>query len=138
MFLQFDNRLLEIEPIPGFVPWCEDGEVVPERETVTTYPFAGNAGMVARFLEVRLLGGDGPGAPGIGRIEDAQAAYQAVLLDPMAQSTVNVQIVQWKALDLPDAAAVNESPGPVEIVTEDVAPAEENAPSDDSEAGDGE
>ncbi len=39
----------------------------------------------------------------LGRIEDAQAAYQAALLDPMSQATVNRQIVQWKALDLPEA-----------------------------------
>jgi predicted negative regulator of RcsB-dependent stress response len=41
----------------------------------------------------------------LGRIEEAQAAYQAVLLDPMAQATVNQQLVQWKALDLPEASS---------------------------------
>lgn len=41
----------------------------------------------------------------LGRIADAQAAYQAVLLDPVAEGTVNQQIVQWKALDLPEAPA---------------------------------
>jgi predicted negative regulator of RcsB-dependent stress response len=45
----------------------------------------------------------------LGRIEDAQAAYQAVLLDPAAPGTVNTQIVQWKALDLPEAAMAEES-----------------------------
>lgn len=38
----------------------------------------------------------------LGRIADAQAAYQAVLLDPLSQGTVNQQLVQWKALDLPE------------------------------------
>jgi len=38
----------------------------------------------------------------LGRIEDAQAAYQRVLLDPIAQATVDQQLVQWKALDLPE------------------------------------
>lgn len=38
----------------------------------------------------------------LGRIEDAQAAYQSVLLDPMAEGTVDQQLVQWKALDLPE------------------------------------
>ena len=40
----------------------------------------------------------------LGRIEDAQAAYQRVMLDPMAQGTVNQQLVQWKALDLPESS----------------------------------
>ena len=40
----------------------------------------------------------------LGRIDDAEAAYQRVMLDPMAQATVNQELVQWKALDLPDAA----------------------------------
>jgi len=38
----------------------------------------------------------------LGRIADAQAAYQAVLLDPLSQGTVDQQLVQWKALDLPE------------------------------------
>lgn len=39
----------------------------------------------------------------LGRIEDAEAAYQAVMLDPMAQATVDQRLVQWKMLDLPEA-----------------------------------
>ncbi len=49
----------------------------------------------------------------LGRIEDANQAYQAALLDPLSQGTVDQQLVQWKALDLP-AIAENE-----EIATED-------------------
>ena len=41
----------------------------------------------------------------LGRIEDAQAAYQRVLLDPISQATVDQQLVQWKALDLPEPVA---------------------------------
>lgn len=41
----------------------------------------------------------------LGRIADAQAAYQQVLLDPTAEGTVNQQVVQWKALDLPEVPA---------------------------------
>ena len=41
----------------------------------------------------------------LGRIDDAQVAYQAVLLDPMSQGTVDQQLVQWKALDLPEAGS---------------------------------
>ena len=40
----------------------------------------------------------------LGRIEDAQAAYQSVMLDPMAPNTVDQRLVQWKALDLPEAS----------------------------------
>lgn len=40
----------------------------------------------------------------LGRVEDAQAAYQRAMLDPMAQVTVDQQLVQWKALDLPEAS----------------------------------
>ena len=50
----------------------------------------------------------------LGRIEDAQTAYQAVLLDPMSQATVDQQLVQWKALDLPETdtagPAVDDTP----------------------------
>ena len=38
----------------------------------------------------------------LGRVADAQAAYQKVLLDPLAQNTIDRQLVQWKALDLPE------------------------------------
>ncbi len=41
----------------------------------------------------------------LGRIEDAQAAYQAALLDPMSQGTIDRELVQWKALDLPEASS---------------------------------
>ena len=41
----------------------------------------------------------------LGRIADAQAAYQAVLLDPLSQGTVDQQLVQWKVLDLPEVPA---------------------------------
>ena len=41
----------------------------------------------------------------LGRIEDAQAAYQLVLMDPLSRATVDQQLVQWKVLDLPEVAA---------------------------------
>ena len=50
----------------------------------------------------------------LGRIEDAEAAYQGVMLDPMAQAVVDRQLVQWKLLDLPEtdsAAADLPEPG---------------------------
>ena len=43
--------------------------------------------------------------PTLGRIEDAQLAYQKVLLDPASQATVDQQLVQWKALDLPEVGS---------------------------------
>ena len=45
----------------------------------------------------------------LGRIEDAQAAYQAALLDPMAQMTVDQQLLQWKVLDLPEVEVAREA-----------------------------
>ena len=41
----------------------------------------------------------------LGRIEDAQIAYQSVMLNPLSRETVDQQLVQWKALDLPEVAA---------------------------------
>lgn len=44
----------------------------------------------------------------LGRIAEAQDAYQKVLLDPLSQGTVDQQLVQWKSLDLPDIQPVAE------------------------------
>ena len=69
----------------------------------------------------------------LGRIEDAQAAYQRVLLDPLAQATVDQQLVQWKALDLPEpvaeepAATEAEAPEPVDDPVGEESSAEEPA-----------
>ncbi len=65
----------------------------------------------------------------LGRIEDAQMAYQAVLLDPLSQATVDQQLVQWKALDLPEASdvpadaeeSVDDAPGGEEPAAEEPA-----------------
>ena len=57
----------------------------------------------------------------LGRIEDAQAAYQTVLLDPMAQGTIDRQLVQWKALDLPEVTAVEEATTEEPIAEEPIA-----------------
>jgi predicted negative regulator of RcsB-dependent stress response len=46
----------------------------------------------------------------LGRIADAQAAYQAVLLDPLSQGTVDQQLVQWKVLDLPEVPVGESTP----------------------------
>jgi predicted negative regulator of RcsB-dependent stress response len=48
----------------------------------------------------------------LGRIADAQAAYQQVLMDPLSQGTVDQQLVQWKALDLPEVEAEEPAPEP--------------------------
>ena len=48
----------------------------------------------------------------LGRIEDAQSAYQSVLLDPMSQATVDQQLVQWKAGDLPSASERSSTEAP--------------------------
>ena len=44
----------------------------------------------------------------LGRIAEAQDAYQKVLLDPLSQGTVDQQLVQWKSLDLPEIQPVSE------------------------------
>jgi len=65
----------------------------------------------------------------LGRIEDAQIAYQNVMLDPLVQSTVDQRLVQWKALDLPEASAeaAVEAEEPVEAEeTTDAVEAEES------------
>ncbi len=41
----------------------------------------------------------------LGRIADAQSAYQSVLMDPMARGIVDQELVQWKVLDLPEIVA---------------------------------
>lgn len=41
----------------------------------------------------------------LGRIADAQTAYQGVLMDPLSQGTVDQRLVQWKTLDLPEVIA---------------------------------
>lgn len=41
----------------------------------------------------------------LGRVAEAQDAYQKVLLDPLSQGTVDQQLVQWKSLDLPEVEA---------------------------------
>jgi predicted negative regulator of RcsB-dependent stress response len=57
----------------------------------------------------------------LGRIADAQAAYQRVLMDPLSQGTVDQQLVQWKVLDLPEVPTEEPQAEPAaEPVTEDV------------------
>jgi predicted negative regulator of RcsB-dependent stress response len=46
----------------------------------------------------------------LGRIAEAEDAYQQVLMDPLAQGTVDPQLVQWKALDLPEIKVASEDP----------------------------
>ncbi len=46
----------------------------------------------------------------LGNIAAAQDAYQAVLADPDAQNTVDLRLVQWKLLDLPEVAPVVDLP----------------------------
>jgi len=40
----------------------------------------------------------------LGRVPDAEAAYQQVLMNPLSRGTVDQQLVQWKVLDLPSVA----------------------------------
>ncbi len=52
----------------------------------------------------------------LGRLAEAQDAYQKVLVDPLSQGTVDQQLVQWKALDLPEIdAEASEQPEPEQM-----------------------
>jgi len=44
----------------------------------------------------------------LGRVEDAQVAYQSVMLNPLSRDAVDQRLVQWKALDLPEASAADD------------------------------
>ncbi|MGI9248345.1 MAG: YfgM family protein [Woeseiaceae bacterium] len=61
----------------------------------------------------------------LGRIADAQAAYQQVLMDPLSRGTVDQQLVQWKALDLPEVQS--EEPVAEPATDETVEATESNA-----------
>ncbi|MGB5720496.1 MAG: tetratricopeptide repeat protein, partial [Woeseiaceae bacterium] len=66
----------------------------------------------------------------LGRIAEAEAAYQAVLLDPLSQGTIDQQLVQWKSLDLPqipsdDASVQEPSDAPVDEPLVDEVPVDE-------------
>ena len=52
----------------------------------------------------------------LGRVEDAQVAYQNVMLNPLSRDLVDQQLVQWKALDLPEVPATDD------VVEDAVAP----------------
>ena len=44
----------------------------------------------------------------LGRVEDAQVAYQSVLLNPLSRDAVDQRLVQWKALALPETSAADD------------------------------
>ena len=65
----------------------------------------------------------------LGQVDEANQAYQTALLDPLAQGTVDQQLVQWKALDLP---AIADAPEPA---PEDAAEPVAAEPVESSESG---
>ncbi len=67
----------------------------------------------------------------LGRIGDAQSAYQRVLMDPLSQGTIDQRLVQWKVLDLPEVAARET---PEETVEETVEQADTPVEPDGEEA----
>ncbi len=69
----------------------------------------------------------------LGRFEEAEAAYQRVMLDPMAQATVNQELVQWKALDLPEVAAAADGDGAQDAEAPDAAGADDVPGDEDAE-----
>lgn len=72
----------------------------------------------------------------LGRVADAQTAYQQVLLDPLAQSTVDQQLVQWKSLDLPevmvDDSDADEPETGAEVESEESAVEQQSVPEQES------
>jgi predicted negative regulator of RcsB-dependent stress response len=54
----------------------------------------------------------------LGRTAEAEDAYQKILMDTSSQGTVDQQLVQWKALDLPPVSAAPEvaEPEPLSAV----------------------
>ncbi len=91
-----------------------------------------NAAFAATYGEIL-----GDAYHALGRIEEAQAAYQGVLMDPLSQGTVDQRLVQWKVLDLPevaddepeDAEPAGDAAEPEETA-QDTPPAEDNPPAD--------
>jgi predicted negative regulator of RcsB-dependent stress response len=87
------------------------------QEVVDLLESEGNASFAAAYGEVL---GDAYAA--LGQVAKAQAAYLAVLGDPLVQGTVDQQLVQWKSLDLPEIAvdeaarddAVEDAPDAIE------------------------
>ena len=72
----------------------------------------------------------------LGRNEDAEAAYQGVMLDPMAQAVVDTQLVQWKLLDLPETdSAATDLPEPGAEETPADEPADDEAVEESGEEG---
>ncbi len=70
----------------------------------------------------------------LGQIAEAAAAYQAALLDPMAQATIDQQLIQWKVLDLPEIAAPDVAePAAAETIAEEPPAADEVEESGDEE-----
>ena len=51
----------------------------------------------------------------LGRIAEAEDAYQKILMDASSQSTVDQQLVQWKALDLPQIVPEADEPEPLTV-----------------------
>ena len=69
----------------------------------------------------------------LGRVDDAEAAYQRVMLDPTAQATVNQQLVQWKALDLPEASVPDDAGAAEDAAMPEVEAADDTPVSEDAE-----
>jgi predicted negative regulator of RcsB-dependent stress response len=54
----------------------------------------------------------------LGRIAEAEDAYQKILMDTSSQGSVDQQLVQWKALDLPAISAAPQAAEPEPLTVE--------------------
>lgn len=92
--------------------------------------YQGNAQAVVDLLEGQASGAFaaiyndllGDAYDALGRHADAQEAYQAAMLDPMSQATIDQQMVQWKSLDVAPGATAQAEESPL---LADEAPADE-------------
>ena len=69
----------------------------------------------------------------MGQIEEAMESYQAALLAPMAQATVDQQLIQWKILDLPELEEAPAEEAPAEDAPVEEPAAEEAVESSEEE-----
>ncbi len=67
----------------------------------------------------------------LGRIAEAEDAYQRILMDASSQGSVDQQLVQWKVLDLPAVSATPEAAEPESAMT--VEPSETEAETEEVE-----
>ena len=70
----------------------------------------------------------------LGRIAEAEDAYQRILMDASSQGSVDQQLVQWKVLDLPAVSATPEAAEPESAMTVETSETEAETEEAETEA----